>query len=188
MNDAKAALPAPPPQAPLIGMAKIINPDKATLWGFQDDVGDDSGVYFYGASGTGNFDRGNSKRYSDAVGHDFVQETVAPAAVETPPQICSFYISGCCRFGEACRNIHSTSVDREGVPVDVRCNSNEADEAQLLAAEREAARVAECGICLSSLEDRTRGMLSHCSCIFCMDCIRSWRKDGVEIAKSSQVR
>ena len=33
------------------------------------------------------------------------------------------------------------------------------------------------------------GLLSHCDCVFCLECIRNWRTEGVAVAKlNSQVR
>ena len=80
--------------------------------------------------------------------------------------ICQFYLSGSCRYGDACRNIHMGRGD-------------------------DIASVAthfECGICIGHPNDELWGLLSHCSCVFCLQCIRGWRKDGLSISKRDQVR
>ena len=41
---------------------------------------------------------------------------------------------------------------------------------------------AECGICMGAPADSARGLfgvLSNCACVFCLDCIRAWRREGL---------
>eukprot|EP00597_Dinobryon_sp_UTEXLB2267_P012377 CAMPEP_0170113074 /NCGR_PEP_ID=MMETSP0020_2-20130122/9617_1 /TAXON_ID=98059 /ORGANISM="Dinobryon sp., Strain UTEXLB2267" /LENGTH=154 /DNA_ID=CAMNT_0010339251 /DNA_START=687 /DNA_END=1151 /DNA_ORIENTATION=+ len=42
----------------------------------------------------------------------------------------------------------------------------------------------ECGICISV--PKVFGILSNCDCVFCLECIRDWRKEGLNVAKSSE--
>lgn len=185
---------AAPILAPAIETIRQANDDgpkntMSTLWGFDDD--NDEGIYFYGASGTANFDRRReNRRYSEIVGNECGRNVIDNHFQEPLHKmtVCPFYLSGSCRFGNACRNIHSSGNDiGDSVPVDVRVDSL-SEEALLLQEEMKACSEAECGICLTALGDRSRGLMSHCTCVFCLECIRSWRKEGVEIAKSSQVR
>lgn len=47
----------------------------------------------------------------------------------------------------------------------------------------------ECGICLEPPKGSLFGLLSHCSCKFCLSCIRNWRSDGISVTKDQkQVR
>jgi hypothetical protein len=189
---AVAAAPLSPASQPSSQSNSIDVPQNAlnSLWGFEDD---DAGVYFYGASGTGNFDeKHENRRYSEVVGEDpsCGGQRPMPPSINSR-NVCAFYLSGSCRFGNACRNIHSgggtDSSDQYWEVVDVRAEGC-SEEASVLHAEVQACSEAECGICLTTLGERSRGLLSHCPCVFCLECIRSWRKEGVEIAKSSQVR
>lgn len=75
----------------------------------------------------------------------------------TNKEVCGFYLAGCCRFGNFCRNLHV-----EAAPV-----SQSNDEEKM-----------ECGICLSLPLDGSYGLLSDCDCIFCLKCIRSWREES----------
>ena len=39
----------------------------------------------------------------------------------------------------------------------------------------------ECGICFGRPTNSLYGVLSHCNCIFCLSCIREWRRDGATV-------
>ena len=82
-------------------------------------------------------------------------------------KLCPFFAAGFCRFGTKCKNEHDESVVKS-VP---------STTLQL-----------ECGICMGKLEGNQIGMLSHCNCLFCLNCIRAWRREGLDIADSEQVR
>lgn len=144
------------------------------LWGF--DSHDEN--YFYGTVGA--MDHTHSSRpYADVLGHsdaseDEVRTISKPSSV---PVICPFYIYGSCLYGSNCRNIHSLDGSQ----------ANEFEN-MLMNEEIEAAKRAECGICLCPIEDKSLGMLSNCWCTFCLECIRSWRKEGATFSKSSHVR
>lgn len=86
-----------------------------------------------------------------------------PKSIET----CRFYLSGSCRYGDKCRYSHNNSdlLNRDGSDVSL-----------------------ECRICMGKINGNQIGMLSNCSCLFCINCIRGWRKDGLEISGPSQVR
>mmetsp|Transcript_10015 Transcript_10015/g.10125 ORF Transcript_10015/g.10125 Transcript_10015/m.10125 type:complete len:430 (+) Transcript_10015:222-1511(+) len=51
-----------------------------------------------------------------------------------------------------------------------------------------SAATVECGICMSAPEDGRLGVLSHCQCIFCIKCIRQWRKTGGIVSGADQTR
>ena len=90
--------------------------------------------------------------------------------------ICPFYIYGSCMYGSDCKNIHRLN--------DSNTEEFSADEEQLtINTEIANAKTAECGICLSPIENKSLGMLSNCWCTFCLDCIRSWRKEGLAIVR-----
>ena len=83
-------------------------------------------------------------------------------------EVCKFYMTGSCAYGDRCRYSHD---------VDLAPKPSEYTDADL-----------ECGICMCKVNGCQIGMLSHCYCLFCLNCIRSWRKDGLEISGPSQVR
>lgn len=180
-------------------------------WG--SGLGD--GIYFYGASGT-HFENDavtyndnnlhypststvhSPKKYSEVVGKHVDDEFPPPpppaAAAEayyhtntdnyntsksSKTAVCSFFLAGNCRYGAMCRNSHDVGGHDE---------YEQWAEQMLLQQEIEDAQNAECGICFTKLEGNTLGMLSHCSCVFCLNCIRAWRQEGLAIAKSEQVR
>ena len=90
------------------------------------------------------------------------------SAVTTKNTVCRFNKQGMCAYGSSCRYIHDTA------PETSLFHTPELD--------------LECGICMNKLNGSQIGMLSHCNCLFCLNCIRAWRKDGLEISGPSQVR
>lgn len=122
--------------------------------------------------------------------------------------VCQFYLSGNCRYGDYCRYSHSILFPSNGQgdmdEIDQQtstksdidawnktsddCNSSSSFDAKEAIADYLTPN-AECGICLATPEDGRYGLLSHCDCVFCLSCIRGWRKDGIAVARSnSQVR
>lgn len=84
-----------------------------------------------------------------------------------PVEKCKFYMTGSCAYGDRCRYSHDEDLSPKPLEPDLDL---------------------ECGICMSKINGCQIGMLSHCNCLFCLNCIRSWRKDGLEISGPSQVR
>jgi len=141
------------------------------MWGLDDDINDD-GSYFYGAPGTAPI---ASKKYADIVGR--ISST--PLHFESKTDMrepCTFFLAGNCRYGDICKNLHP-NMDFIGL-----------DEKIVLQEEESLAKEVNCGICLQPAEDGRLGILSHCDCIFCLKCIREWRKEGTAISKSDVVR
>ena len=138
---------------------------KASLWGFEDDNNEDA--YFYGAASKTPLFSDSKQSYSQVAGKGVKCETSAETATKGRKN-CVFYMSGFCKFGSSCRNEHSVAS---------RLPLNDTNLEQF-----------ECGICMSSPQDGRLGILSHCNCIFCLKCIREWRRQGQEISTSSQVR
>ncbi len=82
-------------------------------------------------------------------------------------KLCTFFAAGYCKFGDSCKNQHDESIVKS-VP--------------------SASLGLECGICMGKLEGNQIGMLNNCNCLFCLNCIRGWRREGLDIADSEQVR
>ena len=178
-------------------------------WGFVGDNSSSSsnsidGVYFYGAPGTLNYEQPvaasnvveksawNRQRH-------FESPTLIPGQAAHHPNIeavparnliiCPYFQAGDCRFGQKCRNYHEPEIQ----------NFQEDHDASLSLKnciyEKETKKVncyVECSICIS-VPDKDKGelfgIMSHCSCIFCLVCIREWRVEGLKVAsKSEQVR
>jgi E3 ubiquitin-protein ligase makorin len=100
---------------------------------------------------------------------DFIKPNIKNISLK-PIKICSYYRSGYCTFGDKCRYLHDDCNidDIKDEPLDI-----------------------ECGICLGK-PDPTKGgqygLLSGCNCVFCLKCIRGWRKDGRDISTNDNVR
>ena len=223
-----------PPPLPLKERGDIHSID--SMWGFED--GDNQGVYFYGAPGTTTFQpellslsRGGNAvegSYSKVAASHLpetqvvnneqqVPEFIPPSIVQPHQQICHFYSTGGCKFGNYCRHIHLNN-DYESSP------SPSGERFKGCEPEIDSETIKrDCGICLAppgtkltthyyllpdgldkyvssysflfiSLSVVTEhgqlyGMMSHCACVFCLKCIREWRNDGIEVTHSSnQVR
>ncbi len=112
-----------------------------------------------------------NKSFANAVKENASFMSYSGASVaEQSKEICRFFSSGNCKFGEKCRNLHAI-VDNSP-----------------LTQEKVAVKV-ECGICIESTSSPLYGILNNCDCKFCLSCIREWRKDGLRVAKDPlQVR
>eukprot|EP01040_Poterioochromonas_malhamensis_P004814 gene4814-5168_t len=92
-----------------------------------------------------------------------------------PANICSFFLAGNCKFGFRCRNLHITQ--------------QEYDDSVTAYTQFTKPTPKECGICIEPAPTALYGLMSHCDCKFCLECIRGWRKEGLTVAKKSdQVR
>lgn len=151
----------------------VASSDIASVWGFQG-ASEDS-VYFYGAAGgvpkVPNVNQEHVKKYSDAVGKKTAKDDIAPSNETSGRKVCTFFKAGYCMYGSRCMNLHLEGEDTGLV----------ADATQLSAN-------SECGICMSPPANGVFGIASNCNCVFCMDCIRSWRKEGLSFEHSEQVR
>ena len=82
-------------------------------------------------------------------------------------ELCKFYMTGNCRFGIACKNRHDDSVSP-----DIATSNDDMKP--------------ECGICMSIPTKGVYGILNNCNCIFCLECVREWRRDGKSVTKSTE--
>lgn len=159
---------------------------QSLLWGLDDAF--DDGIYFYGAPSEAPRSENNRQQscYAAVVkksvgnGNQMTAES-SHIKVSRPEKnvVCQYFMRGECRYGDRCRYEH--------VSIDAEVNSRSENEESLLMQEISDAKNMECGICMGNLDGRL-GMLSHCNCIFCINCIREWRKSGSSIAKADQVR
>lgn len=183
-------------------------------WGFVGESSSSSsnsidGVYFYGAPGTLNCEQpaavsnpvaksawnrdGQFSNLTLIAGQDSNRTSYLPridqGAAARNVIICPYYQAGDCRFGLKCRNYHEPDVQ----------NYQEDQDSSVpyknCIYEKETTKVnayVECSICISVPEKEKGelfGIMSHCSCIFCLVCIREWRVEGLKVAaKSEQVR
>lgn len=100
-------------------------------------------------------------------------------------ELCVFAISGKCRFGPACRNVHGlqcprcllyclhpTDLERNEAHINECLMSNSAP--RMLTTEDEDR---ECGICYEPVRQKAdpRFGLLACEHVFCLQCIRTWR-------------
>jgi hypothetical protein len=148
------------------------NDNHNDLWHFQDKQhSNPDGEYFYGAYRTNNTD-GTScdvpmKKFTDLFTTSSSDHTTInnsdnkkhPKAKSFDThKLCSFYIAGNCRYGATCHHIHSivptdTSVGLLTEITDTHQNMKDIDNHTettnfVLEGEIEAAKLAECGICL----------------------------------------
>jgi hypothetical protein len=140
-----------------------------SAWGFED-----TSVYFYGAAGTSTFTR--PKRYNEAVGlvHDLDYRSHQTLATKKE---CTYFKAGYCMYGDMCRHLHpDDKKTHEYLEINHEDMSNDTISS------------AECGICLSTPENGVYGVLNNCNCMFCCDCIKNWRKEGLTYEESTQVR
>jgi hypothetical protein len=167
---------APPVQpAPVVAMARPSENPVNQLWGFESE----NENYFYGTAGAMDV-QPYPRQYADALGYSYsesVQEEPKKSN-EYSPVVCPFFLYGSCVYGSNCKNIHT---------LDGILEQNEFENI-LMNEEIEAARRADCGICLCPIENKSLGMLTNCWCTFCLECIRSWRKEGSSFTKTSHVR
>lgn len=113
------------------------------------------------------------------------QPVVVLQAQKKGNELCVFAISGKCRFGTTCRNVHGlqcprcllyclhpTDLDRNEAHINECLMSNTAP--RMLTAEDEDR---ECGICYEPVRQKgdPRFGLLACEHVFCLQCIRTWR-------------
>jgi hypothetical protein len=171
----KPASAAPPVAQPVPATRPSENPVNQ-LWGFESE----NENYFYGTVGAIET-QPYPRQYADALGYAHSEKVELKSTKQTTeyaPVVCPFFLYGSCVYGSNCKNIHT---------LDGILEQNEFENI-LMNEEIEAARRADCGICLCPVEDKSLGMLTNCWCTFCLECIRSWRKEGSSFAKTSHVR
>jgi hypothetical protein len=181
------------------------------MWNFSDSVPSEAshyhnedGVYFFGATGslpeeplsfppmrdTSTTTNWSGKTFAKVLQENMTDDDYMDYLMQQydelvcdmrdpPPTIpkepCRFFLAGSCKFGNWCRNSHDMS------------NQNEPWLPN--AAESTPQAAVECGICIEAPIGSLYGLMSHCECKFCLDCIREWRKEGVAVAKTNdQVR
>ena len=151
----KVVVPAPAP-APAPGPGPGPGPGPApavstNLWGFEEEE-ENSGAYFYGAAGT-------------VLEKRQVQQAVSYKAFVAKQR--------------GSRAPLADNRDRE------ECEENPQalimDDIWSLAREANYLPELECGICMTSPAKKFQayGLLNNCNCVFCLGCIKSWRRtDG----------
>ena len=166
------------------------------LWNHCDDIADSD---YCGFASKQNVTR--TMRYStitrlnirdDDSSHNYTNSSNSTSSSfdNTKRTICHFYQLGSCRFGSFCRNSHENTSNNnnnnnnngsENTIGDELVKSSATDEAELSSY--------ECGICMENpmvTKSKSFGILSNCDCVFCLDCIRNWRKDGLTVAKKTE--
>lgn len=142
------------------------------LWGFENDDNDYNPIQYTETE----FSYANALNVSESTipeGPWRQEFTPAPPM----PLVCRFFIIGACKFGSFCKYSHELTENGSNFP----------DEAEIMSSD-EIIEV-ECGICMSLPSDNMFGVLSNCDCVFCLTCIREWRREGIDVAKkASQVR
>ena len=113
-------------------------------------------------------------------------------------EFCTFFRSGNCRYGNKCRNLHENENNNISENIETNINLEikeviETVDTNLITITHQPFFITntinlECGICMSIPEDGRLGLLSNCNCIFCIQCIREWRKSGGEISTAEQTR
>lgn len=108
---------------------------------------------------------------------------------ETKKKPCPFFAQGYCKYGEFCRYSHeAAAVTAEpattlaGGPNDDSVQQDH--QQQFLDEERNEDH---CAICLEHPADRFRrfGILPACEHVFCLPCIRTWRKSNNDMNSSN---
>jgi hypothetical protein len=107
-------------------------------------------------------------------------------AKKSRQQLCTFYMEGKCRYGDACRNIHGNvcniCLKATLIPNDSEQNKSHITEClqrQKLLKELENSKDYECGICHEKIMENGRkfGILTSCLHTFCVGCVKAWRQE-----------
>jgi hypothetical protein len=154
------------------------------------DDGDEA-CYFYGAAGAfasepepfrQKWSAVAAKNMPKDVLEDTAQQTSAqmvqhsgPKRVAAPRPVCAFFLQGDCKYGRLCRNAHPATAE-----------FGEHDQG-ISESEPSSEELEECGICYEVVKGRF-GLLTGCDHVFCIGCIRSWRKKGTENQGADAVR
>ena len=179
-------------------------------WNFDPNETIDSsnidGVYFYGASGTASFlaskssesiwniktreGRISSSSYDSE--NQIRSRNIKISKIDHKDVICPYHINGDCRFGSKCRYQHEFGEDNTVDYQEFRDIGSADDERELKSKVKNENGILECNICISQ-PDRSKGelfgIMSHCKCVFCLNCIREWRNEGLKNpGKVDQVR
>lgn len=155
-------------------------------WGFDDSSGDQD-AYFYGAPGTfrtreelnGESIKPTMKRYADVVGRSSKLDETDDVKMDSifrskQKPICQFHLIGTCKFGRLCKFSHESLPRRAHDDEAVSENTPETTEQRVSST--------ECGICIGV--PTQFGLLNNCNCVFCLACIREWRREGLTVALS----
>ena len=178
-------------------------------WNFDPNEVESSnmdGVYFYGASGTASFlDNKSSEsiwNLNSRKGHiapssshrenEIGSKSIKRSHVDHKDVICPFHVNGDCKFGSKCRYQHELGNDYTVGNYDLCDIDSAVDERELKSNVINETRILECNICISQ-PDKSKGelfgIMSHCKCVFCLNCIREWRNEGLKNpGKVDQIR
>lgn len=127
-----------------------------------------------------------SKSYAD---------TLKSSLVEEPPveELCSYFVDGECPFGAECPYVHGEMcdicqkaclhpADEQQRRLHTELCEKELEQDMELSFAVQRSRDKSCGICMDvimekePLSERRFGILEKCNHIFCLACIRKWRK------------
>jgi hypothetical protein len=168
------------------------------LWNHFDNIANDLDDNYCGFSSQQNTIR--PMRYStvarlsirdESESNDFLHSNTNNAISDgTKRTICPFYLLGSCRFGSFCRNSHERSSNScTGITEGNYHAELQYTDGLKMSSTVEAEQSYECGICMENptvSKSKSFGILSNCDCVFCLDCIRNWRKDGLAVAKKTE--
>ena len=154
------------------------------IWDHSTDSTNDE-YYNYGAPGRLSTQR-TPMRYAAIARLNIEDSTesipTAPSKIVSGMP-CRYFKLGGCRFGTACKFSH----DSEETNQSENCSDGNTVGAENTAEiDSKIPSNYECGICMENPSNTSFGLLSNCDCIFCLECIRNWRKDGISIAKKSE--
>lgn len=152
--------PVPVPAPGPVPVKKAEPVDEYSLWGFGDDEDrDQQGGYFYGAAGT---------KFEPRGGHTTATAWGKSRLLSQEQQVSSTSLGGIKQhrqhpYGQETNKEEELYLGMQEIWGGLGEGLFEPE--------------LECGICLSEPAHNAYGLLSHCTCVFCLKCIKNWRRE-----------